>query len=541
MKTGIGLMLYFCIGITSLWAQQEMKAQFPEQLKNKNYINYFLQESEADIYTFSSSKKMYVLERYNKETLLPEIVATVALPDKKAQLEFVTSELDQAYVYYSIRKKEVTTLYAYGLDRTGKVVKEPRVIMEIKRLEAYGRGTFDLARQSTGTTKQLIYHHYPSKGLNYFSFYDQVMTLSLVDDNLKVVHTVQKNFRGEQQSQRRVYGEILLDAEDRWYISSANWHTSKDDHSNAYLYQYDMLDNAIKPTQTYELTIPGHYIEAPLVRFVGADKLFFLSLMSTLTMDAEDKVDDYVAQGIKGMEIDLSTAAVTKEFEGKFSAQQLEQFPAYDEEEQKPYQLTGWFQALDFLPTKEGYYLVLEERKSSISSGYMGNYSYGHEKAYYQDIVVCKLTVDYALDWLSLLRKKQYFISGSALSPIIERHKTAKTSVSGGIGGGLSIGKDMRIFLSYTVVEKDGALYFIFIDSPKDLKGAPYNNGLQFNFGAETLATAVVSEAGVAKKKQLMKDFIRPRATMQYQSITGEHYIMTRSKGNHSFLKLSWP
>ncbi|MGH1335596.1 MAG: hypothetical protein ACRBFS_05665 [Aureispira sp.] len=541
MKVGISLLLCFCGFFTSLLGQQELTARFPEQLKNKNYINYFLQESEGYLYTFSSSKKAYLLERYNKKTLLPETLATVTLPDKKANLEFVTGESEKAYVYYSITKKKKTILYAYSLDRAGMVVKEPQVIMEIDAPEDYGRGQFALARRSEDATKQLVYHHYPTQGKGYFSFYNQIMTLSLMDENLNIVNTVQKNFRGERQSQRRIYGEILLDAKDNWYISSANWHTSEDDHSNAYLYQYKVDDHSLKPIQSYELTVPGHYLEAPLVRFVEADKLVFLSLMSTLKVNAEDEVEEYIAQGFKGIEIDGQTAAVTKRFEEKFSKQQLEKFPAYKKEEQKPYQLTGWFQALDLLATAGGYYLVLEERTNNISYGYMENYSYAHETSYYQDVVACKLATDYSINWLSLLRKKQYFISGSALSPIIERHKTAKTSVSSGIGGGLSIAKEMRIFLSYTVVEKDGALYFVFVDSPKDLKGDPYNNGLQFNFGAETLATAVVKEAGVAKKKQLMKGFIRPRAQMLHQSATGKAYIMTRCKGNHSFLELSWP
>lgn len=530
MKTNLVWLIGLCCLLSApTFAQKELTARFPEKLKNRNYINYLLHETEEQLYTFSSTKKEFLIEAYNKETLLPETVGVYNLPDEKAKLEFVIGYEKQAHVYYSIQDKNQLTLYVSGINFRGETIKEAKQVMQVSISEDYGVGRFDLAKRGPNVTKQLIYHHYHAGGAKYFSFPEQKMTLALMDANMELVKVVEKNFRGEKIAERRVYKEVLLDAADNWYISSANWYTSEDSQSKAYLYQYKVDDNSIKPIKKYELSLPNHYIEHPLVSFVGDNKLVFLSSMSTLSFNEKGKIKDYFCPGYIGMEINLSTGVINQEFTERFSSKALAQFPAYDKDSEPPYQLTGWFEPVDVLATKEGYFLVLEERFVKIISDIDLNFFY------YNDLIICKLEQDYRTEWINLLRKRQR-TAINTLSPIVERHQSAKITVNGG-----GIGKDSRRFLSYTIIEREGALYFVFLDSPKDLKGNPYNSGLQLNMDAEVLATAVVNKSGIAEKRELIKGAIRQRSTLLHRSTDNKAYLMARSRGKHSFLELTLP
>jgi hypothetical protein len=528
----ISLTALFILIISTLSiGQKEVDISWNEKY-SEAFTNFIVSEDDSYLYTFSSDKNAFYIEKYSKKELALEKKTAIDFPnEREANLEFFISEEDKVSIFYSTwsKSERISTLYAFKVDLSGKVVQGVKEILTVNIPNKYSKGLFRNVRPNKNSSNYLVYHSY----LDY-TFDAQVVNFALVNSSIDIIEQGEKDFREEKVVSKCYFLGCHMDNSNQVYFVSRKKYDEEKDLYTSSLLKYAINGKTLDFEEEYVLQMDKESIEYPAVYFGEEDQIVFGAIRKAeLSYSSDENENNYSSKGLAWMIIDAKSGKTILSEQDDFSKKQIEGL-----EYENTDGLSVLFEGIEILPTKDGYYFIAEERSGMYSEKiyyeFVGknNLTTSSTSYEYRDILICKVDEKGSIDWLGNIKKTQGFVAGNAMDWYYDKYKFQPMKLEAK-GLGFTIQKNMRTYLSYTAFEKDEKLYFIFNDGVSNFKGKGENNYIQFGFSYGIPTYAIIEKGGKANKYLMYKKpqaKVKMRAGLFYET-KDEDYIIFSDKG----------
>lgn len=348
-----------------------------------------------------------------------------------------------------------------------------------------------------------------------------------VDGNLNVLDAGSKSLKKEYKDDNYHWLECFADKNFNIYIHSNSRNSEGYNTSKLSKFTFNK-DGKLEAKEQYDWNVSDKGIKYLHIHFGKGEEMIVAAIRKGQeTLDGSEEKRD-CAVGMSWTTINTLSGEKIREVYSPFDLNLLNDF--FTKSEWDNSKRNGLFETLRPIQIVsnggDGYYLICEERARYYRSD---DCSYK-----FMSLLVCNIDKDGKLSWLSCVPKNQGFL-GSYFPHEIDVYKKSKIEVSVGflsISGAI----DMRTYLSYTLLQKEEKLYFLFNDWTGNFGNSGEMNYLQFGFTYGIPTCAVVDKRGRATKKLLYsqkpKD-LKMRTGLSYKTANGDHLIFSgKGKAN---------
>lgn len=522
MKTKLLSTLFLCLATVCLQAQVDIKWN---EAYSSAFTNRVVDEDFQAIYTLSSDKTSLYIEQYNKENLALIKQTPFQVPiTETATLEHFCGYQGKITLFYSIYSKtdKKISLFAYQIDKNAQIITKPKEVFSKKIPKRFMEENFKIKTHPEDSSYYFIYHMDLQKTSLDFVF---------VDGELDVLDVGNKDLSIEYEDPLYYFLECFTDKNFNIYIQSK---TRYSEYGKLYKSTLSKLsfnkEGQLEDKEEYSWAIEEKSVDDLLIHFGQGDDMIVAAIRKGWRTPAGSTEKQFSVLGLSWTKINTLSGKKISEQYSAFNQEQLKAFLTEEEWEKSrdPDQFGDLVPLQIVSGKKEGYYLVCEDRNQYFSSD---GVSYK-----FMSLIICNIDKEGKVSWLSCIPKNQGF-PGSYLPRNIDVYKESKMEISVGflaISGYI----DYRPYLSYTLFQEDGKLYFIFNDGIGNFKGKGEMNYVQFGFSFGMPTYAIVDKEGRVSKNLIypkMRKDLKMRAGITYKMNSGDIIIFS---GKGKFNKL---